>query len=482
MVGDSLRLRLAALLPLVLAAFAATAFPQTDAPQRAAARWEPDRLRRVIEERYRVVPLRDGVALVPRRESRDVKSIELSGDTVAINGTSVTGAELRERLQSDSDVILALSYLDPESRRALFESGRKVGGPPPSAATPGTEPRGNPPPEGQTPAPSTTGAAESPLRSEPRASQSDAKIHIGGPVQVDENESVDGPVVAIGGSVTVDGEVRQDVVAIGGNVRLGPKARVLGDVTAVGGSIEKDPRAEIDGKINEINFRFPHVHLGPSFWLPATGFLAGAFGPWVELMASLFRMVLFGLLAFLVFLLARNPVGRIERTAAVEPWKAGLVGLLAQLLFIPVFVLTIIILAVSIIGIPLLLFVPPLAILAFIAALVFGFTGVAYRVGRWAEQRFGWAPQSPFVLLLVGLLGIWALTIVGRIISLGGWPIWFVSSALLVVGFLVEYVAWTVGLGAAVMTRFGTRPAAGGGSAASVGTSVPAGPQVGGTA
>jgi hypothetical protein len=35
-----------------------------------------------------------------------------------------------------------------------------------------------------------------------------------------------------------------------------------------------------------------------------------------------------------------------------------------------------------------------------------------------------------------------------------------VSSGLLVVGFLVEYVAWTVGLGAAVMTRLGTRGAA----------------------
>jgi hypothetical protein len=479
MIAVSLRRRVTALVALVLAACAASASGQTGSSPRAGDRWEPDRLRRVIEERYRVVPLSDGVALLPRRENRDVKSIEVRGDLVAINGTSVTGAEARERLGTDAGAILALSYLDPQARRALFEGPPTRGARPPSEA-PRAELEANPRSEGQTPPPAAA-SPESPMPGVSRRTRSDARIRIGGSVHVDENETVDGPVVAIGGSVTVDGDVRQDVVAVAGNVRLGPRAKVGGDVTAVGGTIDKDARAEIGGSVNEIGFRFPHVRLGPAFWFPTTGFLI--FGPWVELMAMLFRMVLFGVLAFLVLLLARNPIARIERAAAIEPWKAGLVGLLTELLFIPVFVLTILILAVSIIGIPLLLFVPPLAVLALLAALVIGFTGVAYRIGRWAEHRLGWRPQSPFVLLLVGLLGIWALTIVGRIISLGGWPTAIVSATLLVFGFLVEYVAWTVGLGAAVMTRLGTRPAAGGGGpAVAVATSVPAGHQVGGTA
>jgi hypothetical protein len=474
MVADSLRLRRAALAAFLLTACAATAFPQGDVSRRAGDGWQADRLRRVIEERYRVVPLQDGVALVPRRESADVKSIELSGETIAIDGTSVTGAELRARLKSDADAILALSYLEPGARRALFAPPPKASGESPSSPTaaPETEP-----------SPSPSAEPGSMARSERRTGHSDAKVHIGGSVQVNENESVDGPVVAVGGSVTVDGEVRQDVVAIGGNVRLGPKARVLGDVTTVGGTIDRDPHAEIDGKVNEIGLGgFPHVHIGRGFGFPAGGLLFGAFAPWVELMGTLFRMVLFGLLASLVFLLARNPIARIEQTVAAEPWKAGLVGVLTELLFIPVFVLTVIILAVSIIGIPLLLFVPPLAIVALLAAFVFGFTGVACRVGRWAQARFGLGGESPFAQLLVGLLAIWALTILGRVISFGGWPILFVSAALLVVGFLVEYVAWTVGLGGAVMTRLGTRPAGGGGPAAVPVTSAPAGPQVGGPA
>jgi hypothetical protein len=313
------------------------------------------------------------------------------------------------------------------------------------------------------------------------ARRSDTKVHIGGGVQVDEGESIDGPVVAIGGSAVVNGDVREDVVAVGGGVRLGPKARVGGDVTAVGGSVEKDPQAEVNGKINEIGLRIPRIHFGRGFWLPSAGIFAGVFRPWVEVMATLFRMVLFGLLAFLVFLIARSPVERIERAAAVEPWKAGLVGIFTQLLFVPVFVLTIIILAMSIVGIPLLLFVPPLAILALIAALIVGFTGVAYRVGRTAQERLGWAQQPPSLLLLVGLLGIWVVTIAGRMVSLLGGPAWALAAALLIVGFLVEYVAWTVGLGAAVMTRFGTRPAGGSGPLTAPPSPVAAGTQRGST-
>lgn len=446
MLGHRFRPHRAALL-LIALAVAGTTYAQESGLR-------PERLRRAIEEHYRVVPLKDGVALVPQPSRADVSSIELSGETIAIDGAVVTSAEVREKLKDDADAVLALSYLDPADRKALFGLERR------------------------TPQPEAPKAAEPPTTEEPtryeRPIHRDTKVHIGGSVHVSEQESIDGPVVAIGGGVTVDGEVRDDVVAIGGSVRLGPKARVRGDVTSIGGQVEKDPAAEIVGDINEIGFRFPHVRFRPSWWVPGTGFLRGPFGPPVELMASLFRMLLFGLLAFFALLVARDPVSRIEHTVAAEPWKAGLVGLLTELLFVPVFVLTIVVLAVSIVGIPLLLFVPPLAILGLVIALVLGLAGVASRLGRWIEQRLGWARQGPFIALLAGLLVIWALTIVGRFVSLGGWPIWFVSSALLVAGFAAEYVAWTVGLGAAVMTRLGSRPGAAGAPPAPPAATAPA--------
>jgi len=452
MLGPSWR-RLAASLALMLIAIVAAVAAQGDAT--GVARWEPETLRRAIEAQYTVVPLKDGVALVPKRNAGDVKSIEVSNQAIAINGEPVSGSDLTRRLgRSAAAPVLALSYVDPARLHALFALAEPQTAVPPPATT---EPSA---------APESRGGAEGASRDAARRpapgfefTRSDARIHIGGGVEVGESESVDGPVVAVGGPAIINGEVRQDVVAVGGDVRVGPRGRVRGDVTSIGGTIQKDPDGEIAGRRNQVGLRFPPLHIRPSLWLPG-GLIGHTFGASVEFLAMVFRMLVFGLLACVLFLVARNPIARIEHTAAAEPWKAGLVGLLTQLLFIPLFVLTVVVLTVSIIGIPLLLFVPPLAILAFGCALLLGFTAVAFRIGRFVQDRFGWGAGSPFLLLLVGLLSIWLMTILARFISLGGLPIWAVSSGLLVVGFLVEYVAWTVGLGAAVMTRLGTRGAA----------------------
>ena len=56
-------------------------------------------LRTHIEERYDVVPLSNGIALRPKTPRGDVRLIEIA-DTIAINGTQVSGRELRDRLVS----------------------------------------------------------------------------------------------------------------------------------------------------------------------------------------------------------------------------------------------------------------------------------------------------------------------------------------------------------------------------------------------
>ena len=99
------------LITLIAAANAVVAQQPGDEEQQA--------LRARLEEQYDIVPLSDGVALTPKARRGDVRLIEVS-DTIAINGTVVTGRELRERVGSDADAILRLSYLDPAARRALF--------------------------------------------------------------------------------------------------------------------------------------------------------------------------------------------------------------------------------------------------------------------------------------------------------------------------------------------------------------------------
>ena len=213
------------------------------------------------------------------------------------------------------------------------------------------------------PAPETPEAAEPPepppVPEAPEDShrrRSATRVHIGSDILVAEDELVTDPVVAIGGSVTVLGKVDDDVVAVGGSVHLGPKAVVRGDVTSVGGRIEQSPgRRSTEGSTRFASDRRTFTSPGRGSW--AARGVEPVHG-WFKLFGTLLRLGLVLLLAMLVALVAARPVERIGLRAAQEPWLSGFTGLLAQLLFVPVLVLTVVILAVSMIGIPLLVLVP----------------------------------------------------------------------------------------------------------------------------
>ena len=112
-------------------------------------------------------------------------------------------------------------------------------------------------------------------------------------------------------------------------------------------------------------------------------------------------MALFTLLATLVLLLAPRAVQRVEWAVFTQPWKSVIVGLLAQLFFVPLLVIVVVVLAVSIIGIPLLVLVP-FGVLAFFVALLLGFTGAASGLARLVQRRFDWSRPSTFSMLIVG--------------------------------------------------------------------------------
>ena len=101
-----------------------------------------------------------------------------------------------------------------------------------------------------------------------------------------------------------------------------------------------------------------------------------------------------GLVGFLLLLIARPTMEKVAHQAGADPWKAGAVGLLTLIFFVPLLVLLIVLLCISVIGIPLLLLVP-FAVLAFLVAAVFGYLAAAYQLGRWSERRFGWRSLGP---------------------------------------------------------------------------------------
>lgn len=400
-----------------------------------------------VERRFRVLQVREGLVLTPRREVRDLQSIEIRDGVIAVDGTPTTGAQLRERLGSDADLVLQVSYLSAQTL-ATWASPKPAPLPPVSPPSPARDAASG--------EPEADDEAKRPSADEPPSNvhwrKSSAKVHIGSSIVVGEDELVTDPVVAIGGSVTVLGRVDDDVVAVGGSVRLGPKARVRGDVTAVGGRVDQEKGATIGGTVNEVRigpqFNFQPWHVFDGMWFEGWHTVGNGF----RLLGTVMRVSLVLLLALLVAVIASSPVQRIADRVGRDPWLSGFTGLLAQLLFIPVLVLTVVVLAVSIIGIPLLLLVP-FGIVAFLIAMLVGFSGVALRVGRWAVG----GERPALVALAVGVILVSAVALVARTLALLPVPLWPISWILALGAFFLEYLAWTVGLGGALLTRFGTR-------------------------
>lgn len=436
-----LALRLALVITSILGVAASAA---EQAPNAAATPAE----RKVRDDtlaRFRVMPVQEGIVLVPLSRIKGVDNVELRHGTIAVNGRVVTGAEVRERLGRDGEVVLELSYLDLASQRRLLlpEEGETT----PRAPAPKTVEPPAPPEEPEAP---TIAEPERVFRKEV-----EARVRVGGNITVDEDEQVNGPVVAVLGSVTVNGRVRDNVVSVGGNVHLGPRADVRGDVTVVGGTIDRDSGARVSGKVNEVAFSAPHVRLRPDWQIHWAPWWFDA-GPWrvFRLLGSLLRMALITLLATLVLLLAPRAVDRVNVAVTTQPWKAALVGLLAQLFFVPLLVLVVVVLAVSIIGIPLLALVP-FGVLTFFVALLLGFAGAACALARVIDHRPSWADSGGFRVLVVGLVLVWGITVLGRLVGLGGGPLAIFGALLVFSGFVIEYAAWTVGLGGALMTGLG---------------------------
>jgi hypothetical protein len=280
-----------------------------------------------------------------------------------------------------------------------------------------------------------------------------SRVAIGRSVQVARDEEVNDVVVVIGGSLRIDGRVRDGVVVVGGDVEMGPGADVRGDIVLVGGRLTRESGATLRGSVSDISFGdWGSWSLG-GFYIPQVQF--GGFGRWLSLLGAMFRISLLAILMAMVLIVARAPVARIGRAAAAEPVKAFVLGLAAEVLFLPALIVASIGLIVTIIGIPLVVLLVPVAFLTIFVALILGFTGLACRLGEWVEDRLGWRGNSAFVASAIGLLLVLGPTILSRFLGVAPEPLRTGTWFLLLTGIVVEFVIWTVGLGAALMTGLG---------------------------
>ncbi len=261
----------------------------------------------------------------------------------------------------------------------------------------------------------------------------------GGTAHVEEGARLEGDMALVGGTAIVAGEVNGDVALFGGTLRLEETAIVRGNVAALGGTVDRAPGAVVEGDIVE-NSR---VQIGP----PALGFLERGvvrvqrtpFALFLRALGAFVRTVIVTLvlagIAFLVAIYMPNHLRRVAKAAEEAPATSFGVGCAT----LPLAGLLGLVLAVTIIGIPVAL----VLWLALMAAWFFGLIGLGYLVGerllRAADVRF----PKPTAAAVVGVTLLWLLWSAVGLVPCGG-------------GLLFRLIFVSLAVGAVLLTRFGT--------------------------
>jgi hypothetical protein len=231
--------------------------------------------------------------------------------------------------------------------------------------------RGQTEPEVSTPVGDVTvdGAVEGDVRSGVGYVLVNGDGEVGGSIKagsgdVEVNGPVGGEIDAGFGDVHINAPVDGDVEVGRGDVDLGPRAQVGGDLHYGSGEVSGNKEA-VAGTISAGGMGPDMAHDMNHDW--------GGFGI-LDIVGWLFAAALFAACSVLVAVLAPGPLSAAARKADESPAMSLLFGVAS----VPAVVVLCVVLAVSIIGIPLLLLLAP----AYLALVFFGSLVAAFFVGR----------------------------------------------------------------------------------------------------
>lgn len=292
-------------------------------------------------------------------------------------------------------------------------------------------------------------------------------------VVIPSDEVVESGVVVVDGDLDVRGTIRGSVLLVDGEVRVYEGARIEGDVRLVDASLER-LGGEILGSVRHIeseierNVRQADVERMVQRAIRGRTERSQLLGPLRHIargLAGIFQtLAVFAVLAVigaaLVFF-ARDKLEVVADTARSATGRAAGVGLAGLFLLLPAFVLGIIVLAVSIIGIPLLLVWVPLFPGAAFAAAVLGYLGVAHAIGEFvASHRFnGWdwlRRSNSYSFVFTGLAVLLAAFLAAHAVQIGGPWFGLLHALLVVLGVFATTAAVVVGFGSVLLSRAGT--------------------------
>jgi cytoskeletal protein CcmA (bactofilin family) len=287
----------------------------------------------------------------------------------------------------------------------------------------------------------------------------------GGSATIEQGATVTGNVVLFGGTLLVNGDVDGDVAVTGGSVTIGSPAHLHGNLTTVGASLDRADGSQIDGKVfntatswvgngSNANPITPLVVTPPA---PAVSFFNLIMAPFKGVANAVGQSLGIALLAMLVMLFLAPHADRVAHAVLNQPLVSGGLGLLTVI----VFPIALVLLIITFILIP----VAVVAVLALVVAGLFGWIAIGYEIG----QRFTRAIHQEWHPSFSAGLGVFVLTLLAS--ALLGIPV------LNCVGWLAPVLLTLAGLGAVIMSRFGTQLVLAPSAAASAAV-VPAAPPV----
>jgi hypothetical protein len=280
-------------------------------------------------------------------------------------------------------------------------------------------------------------------------------LEVNGDRTIAAGEVVEGNVVVLNGTLTVAGEVRGDVTVSRGDLRLLEGASVAGDAVVTAGRLVNQG-ATVGGEMRVVDAGRAHgaagnraasrARLGRSWFAPIGAGIAG-------LMQTLaLGLVLAGVGVAMIFY-GHGHLGRISDTVRGESGRSAGVGIAAGFLAFPAFFVGAVALAVTIIGIPLLLLYIPLYWVALMAAGAVGLVAVAHAVGeRTAEQRGGYdaVHRNAYSYVFTGLALLLAPLVASHLLQMTG-ILGFVGDLVGLVAWIGLWVAGCVGMGAVLL-------------------------------
>ncbi len=260
---------------------------------------------------------------------------------------------------------------------------------------------------------------------------------LGGVANLENRSIINGNVTVLGGVMEADGTINGDTTVIGGSVTLGDNAIVNGNLNTITGHLNRSENAIISGTINDsedglisINgMNLPSFSFTPQ--KAATTGLDFLFG----VLKSFGQVLVLSALAIFMILVMPNSSRVIASALTHKTWSALGIGFLAVL----VTPFLILVLSITIILIP----IAVLVVLAFSLSILLGWLVIGFEIGERMKTMF----KASWHAAISALIGTSTLTLLAKSLSL-----------IPCIGWVLPAVVSVLGLGAVIMTLWGTKP------------------------